>query len=254
MNRALLVGINEHRHNELRGCLQDVESMRQCLLDNGFDIMAIKTLRDHQADKNSILDNLKRMLDDATEDDHLVFSFSSHGSQVPDTSGDEPDGLDEILVTYTAGDFNWQPENYISDDEIRKLLSDFRGGSLDIVLDCCHSGSGTRGDDGCRCIPFPIPFTSGWHPKHVLRDLVQPGVALWAGCRSDQTSADALIGGKYQGAMTHYLVKAISLSSCTKRSRHNIWSITKEALRQNGFDQEPQLECSDEMRMREIFT
>lgn len=253
MNRALLVGINEHRHNELRGCLNDVESMRQGLLSNGFDVMAIKTLRDHQATKEAILSNLKRMIDDATEDDHLVFAFSSHGSQIPDTSGDEPDGMDEILVTYAANGFDWQPENYIADDELRKLLSNFNGGSLDIILDCCHSGTGTRDGDVSRCIPFPIPFASGWHPRHLLRDLVQPGVALWAGCRDTQTSADALIGGKYQGAMTWAFCHTL-YNWPILMNRETYHEQICQVLRMNGYDQTPQLECSDEMKNREIFT
>jgi uncharacterized caspase-like protein len=253
MNRALLVGINEHRHNSLRGCLNDVESMRQCLLSNGFDIMAIKTLRDHQATKTAILDNLKRMVDDATEDDHLVFAFSSHGSQIPDTSGDEPDGLDEILVTYAANGFDWQPENYIADDELRKLLSGFNGGSFDIVLDCCHSGTGTRAGDVSRCIPFPIPIAKTWHPKHLLKDLAQDNICCWSGCRDTQTSADAWIGGKYQGAMTWALTKTIS-NWPMLMSRGAYHNEIGRALKINGYDQEPQLECSNEMRNREIFT
>ena len=253
MNRALLVGINEHRHNELRGCLNDVESMRQCLLNNGFDIMDIKTLRDHQATKEAILSSLKRMIDDATEDDHLVFSFSSHGSQVPDTSGDEPDGLDEILVTYCPGDFDWQPENYISDDEMRGLLSNFRGGSIDLVFDCCHSGTGTRDGDVSRCIPIPIPFTSGWHPRHLLKDLEQDNVALWAGSRSNQTSADAWIGGKFQGAMTWGFCHTLT-NWPILMNRNTYHEQICQVLRMNGYDQEPQLECSDEMKTKGIFT
>ena len=45
---------------------------------------------------------LTEMVDKAKPGDHLVFSFSSHGTQVPNQPGatDEPDGLDEAFACY----------------------------------------------------------------------------------------------------------------------------------------------------------
>jgi hypothetical protein len=64
---------------------------------------------------------------------------------------------------------------------------------------------------------------------------------LLTGCRSDQTSADAWIRGKYHGAMTYSLVRAIRRrrGSATYRQVH------QDMLRyliDEGYDQRPQLE------------
>ena len=45
-----------------------------------------------------------------------------------------------------------------------------------------------------------------------VRTLTPPtklNVGLISGCRSDQTSADALIDGRYNGAATYYLLRAL---------------------------------------------
>jgi len=43
----------------------------------------------------------------------ITIEVSSHGGQVPDRDGDEPDSLDEVIYMY---------DHYVKDDEIRKIL------------------------------------------------------------------------------------------------------------------------------------
>ena len=55
--------------------------------------------------------------------DHVVFSFSSHGTQVPSLPGDqdEPDNLDEAFTCYDLkqGGEDWDRKTVILDDELR---------------------------------------------------------------------------------------------------------------------------------------
>ena len=64
---------------------------------------------------------------------------------------------------------------------------------------------------------------------------------LITGCRSTQTSADADIGGVYNGALTYYLVESIkeARGQLTYRQLHQR---TVAKLKQNDYDQVPQLE------------
>lgn len=54
-----------------------------------------------------------------------VVEVSSHGGQVPDRDGDEPDRLDEVIYTY---------DSYVKDDEIRALIEDLRRGRRGIKI------------------------------------------------------------------------------------------------------------------------
>jgi metacaspase-1 len=68
--------------------------------------------------------------------DLLFLSYSGHGGQIPDVSGDEPDKKDETWCLY---------DGELIDDEVFNELSNFAAGVRIIVLsDSCHSGSVVR--------------------------------------------------------------------------------------------------------------
>ena len=68
--------------------------------------------------------------------DLFVLSYSGHGGQVTDVSGDEADGLDETWVLY---------DRQLLDDELYALWAGFAPGVRILVLsDSCHSGSVVR--------------------------------------------------------------------------------------------------------------
>ncbi len=75
-----------------------------------------------------------------------LFYYSGHGSQEsppPEFWHIEPDHLDETLVCYDSrNDGNWD----LADKELAVLIAEVaaRSPHLLCVLDCCHSGSGTR--------------------------------------------------------------------------------------------------------------
>ena len=74
--------------------------------------------------------------------DTLTFHYSGHGSQVRNTEGDElTDRLDEIICPW---DFDWCG-TFIKDDDFAGLFAQLKEGvSLVVILDSCHSGTGTR--------------------------------------------------------------------------------------------------------------
>jgi hypothetical protein len=77
--------------------------------------------------------------------------YSGHGSQMPDISKDETDGLDETIVPYDSrlpGKFD------ISDDELNALLKKLaaKTSNITVILDSCHSGTFSRGTSTIRRI------------------------------------------------------------------------------------------------------
>ncbi len=90
--KALCVGINNYKNypgSALQGCVNDTKDMENILKKYlGFCAPDIVTLVDAQATKENIMNNLKDMVNGAKAGkySYLVFSLSSHGTQVPDTS------------------------------------------------------------------------------------------------------------------------------------------------------------------------
>jgi hypothetical protein len=74
---------------------------------------------------------------------------------------------------------------------------------------------------------------------------------LVAGCRSDQTSADAFINSRYNGALTHYFVK--SLRAGATRPLSQLHAEAKQAILTNGYTQESQLEGPENLLTGPLF-
>jgi hypothetical protein len=144
-NKAILLGINDYKSvSGLRGCENDVLNMKGVLTGVlGFDASNIKVLLHTEVTKSRIKPLLRWIFQDTAPGDHLLLHFSGHGSYTADVNGDEHDNRDEMICLYDM-DFN-NKESYFIDDELRDWTRKLpKGGHLTVVLDSCHSGTGTR--------------------------------------------------------------------------------------------------------------
>jgi Caspase domain len=150
---AFLIGINEYRdevvaRNNLRGCVNDVEAMRIFLINQlGIPGDHIVVLTNQQATRANIIRTFQSFLIDNQAIDYgdqILFHFSGHGSQMPDPTGLEPDGYNETLVAHDSR----TPDVFDIPDKTLAALLDLlavrKGKRITVILDCCHSGSGTR--------------------------------------------------------------------------------------------------------------
>ena len=70
---------------------------------------------------------------------------------------------------------------------------------------------------------------------------------LWAACKDNETSSDALIEGAWHGAFTFYFIK--EMNACqNKLSRAEVLNKVKADLKKNDFAQNPQLEANATVR------
>ena len=249
VRKALLCGINAYPKQPLRGCVNDVLSLRDLLIRQ-FDFRPedIHLLRDAEGVKSRVRKEWQWLTAGAARGDTLVFHFSGHGSNVRDKNGDETDARDEITCLYDM-DFN-DPNTYILDDEWYEWVRQVRrDANLIIVKDTCHSGGSSRampvrdsrgmvhemlvspsqtsrglGSEG------PVPETQ----VSVNRFLIPPDLGLdgsramvsgsvkrsklsssadlnlnLMACQETQTAADAYINGTFSGAFTYYLCQAL---------------------------------------------
>lgn len=259
--RALCVGINQFAHlpmaSWLNGCVNDANDMAAMLRRRGFASRSVTVLTDAQATKANIMGALTTLVTTAKEGDTIVFSFSSHGTQVPDTGGDEPDGADEAFACHDMaqkGD-QWDTDTVIVDDELRVLFGKLpKGVLMEVFLDTCHSGDGLRAEDllsGRRPRFVPPPTLKGLKAiqattsKSSTTELVKTIPAggrpvLYAGCRSDQTSADATFDGRSSGAFTYFFLKALAANPTG--SRADLHKALTKGLVDADFSQRPTLE------------
>lgn len=195
--------------SELNGCIHDALDWQRECASRGY---TSQTLLEHEATRDNTLAALTDHVGDTGWGDRLVITYSGHGSWVPDTSGDEDDQRDEVLVMH-----DYRARGYITDDQLHDVFSKKRfGAHIFFVSDSCHSGTLTRAMPLTDTGPKPR-FMS---PALLLADqpallgiartvenvpargVSRTGPLLLSGCADDEYSYDALINGRFNGAMT----------------------------------------------------
>ena len=153
--RALVIGLGEQQDkawNKINGD-KDVPLVQAMLKNAGFK--SVMTLVNRQATKTGIVGAFKRMTASCKYGDVVYIHYSGHGQQMTDVHNDERDGLDECWIPYDAcrkASATYHGERHLTDDELNVYLNAIRNkigakGKLLVVIDACHSGDGTRGDD-----------------------------------------------------------------------------------------------------------
>ncbi len=158
---ALLVGIDEYDPASiptipsLEGCVNDIKAVEAYLrgrvtkdsewkLTDNSDRPWVLT--NELATREAIIQGFEEHLCKAESDDVVLFYYAGHGAQekAPQEFWKiEADGLDETIVCY---DSRTQASRDLADKELAYLISKVaqKNPHIVIVLDCCHSGSGTR--------------------------------------------------------------------------------------------------------------
>jgi hypothetical protein len=273
--RAVLIGVNRYRipGADLRGCVNDVINLQKVLTQHyGFSKADIRTLTDLKATQKAMQSAIAQLIRGGRRGDVLLVHFSGHGSNVPDNDGDEADSRDEILC---PTDLDWKKP--FRDDWLRKTFDSMRAGvSLTVITDCCHSGTITRAVQPPdakikeRYLPSPWDLVacesgrklrgtrqSGLHKASLAarrtRDIVPAELpeVLISGCRADQTSADAFIGGSFNGALTFNLAAAINEAK-GRLTYKQLHEATIAKLKRGRYAQVPQLECT-RVRLDQAF-
>jgi hypothetical protein len=233
---AVLVGVNDQEQPSdpyseitvLKGPGNDVELMQKLLVDRfGFmaDSSHMTTLVGKQATVTAIrkaltTDLLPKL--QAHPGSTVIFYYSGHGSQADDIDHDEGDNLDETLVAY---DSRSDSGSDILDDDIETWLAELQlsAGHIAVILDSCHSDTGTRNvnvvarrvppnKNNLKSATAPVPSS-----PVTARDIFMPRtprITLIAGSRADELSYEGVLetpmGKRPQGYMTASLYNILS--------------------------------------------
>ena len=163
---ALCVGIDDYPDAPLAGCVADAKLSARTLRARGFD--EVTELHNGKATRDRLLGALRTRIGARRPGDVVVFQFAGHGTQLPDTDGDER--LDEALcaIDYADGGF-------VVDDDVRRVFADLPAGvNLTCFIDCCHSATVMRMAGAAAGRPVGQDVRARYLPRRlVTRDMVQ---------------------------------------------------------------------------------
>lgn len=263
-NRALCVGINNYpgTNMDLAGCVNDANDWRELLERRGY---LVDALLDREATRARIVEALRTVIGQATDTDCLVFTFSGHGSWLPDDDRDEPDARDEMMCPYDV-----MKEQYLLDDELHDLFNAKTAGArIYMIADSCHSGSVSRYASApaepdqapvkARFLP-PYMFARGnrMFERAIDRAINTPAptklrypAVLFSGCQDTEFSYDTSFNGRPNGALTRVAIDALQdLRITTPRALHDA---IRQRLPAPSLPQTPQLFASREAKLGRLF-
>eukprot|EP01101_Sappina_pedata_P005142 TRINITY_DN22_c0_g2_i1.p1 TRINITY_DN22_c0_g2~~TRINITY_DN22_c0_g2_i1.p1 ORF type:complete len:294 (+),score=117.78 TRINITY_DN22_c0_g2_i1:116-883(+) len=238
--------------------------------------------------RNNIVSAMMWLVHDNQPGDLLFFHYSGHGSQVQDVSGDEDDGADETIVPL---DYKSKGQ-IIDDDMHTLLVKSLKPGvKLIAIFDSCHSGTaldlpfvykpsgGYMGQGPSKSQLMTDLFAAGkslykgdkkgaakimakfvWDgvqtkfgsPQKQATNSSPADVVMISGCRDDQTSADATIGGQATGAMSFALM--LELKRKQNPTLIELLNGMRDIMIEKKFTQIPQMSTSHEMDPSTPFT
>jgi hypothetical protein len=233
--KALLIGINyTGTEYQLSGCINDMININSKLTSQfGFIQNNIQLLTDETSIKPTKIDILtyfKNLLINSASGDQLFFAFSGHGSNILDRNGDEQDGYDEMIVSKDL--------QGITDDDLKILIQQYlkKDVSLFALFDSCHSGT-------ILDLRYQYLDSNNYDNSTINTKTSETNgnIIMISGCMDKQTSADAYISNKYQGAMTWSFIETINTKP--NLSWKELVCNMRNLLKTSQYEQIPQL-CS----------
>ncbi|KZV77213.1 hypothetical protein PENSPDRAFT_679412 [Peniophora sp. CONT] len=155
---ALLIGVDKYASESIRdlvGAVADAEKVQAFLRAQTPPISGerLELLTNEQATASKIIHRIRRLRTNESirRGDPILIYYAGHGSMIP-----KPDGWPsaeshmQCLSPHDARVSGRTVEGVVLDVTFGALLQALakeKGNNITVILDCCHSGSGTREDD-----------------------------------------------------------------------------------------------------------
>lgn len=234
-NRALIVAISDYLVEngwEETHATNDCELVIPMLKANNYKPANIRTVLNEKATKSNIIKELDLLGRRSRPGDFIYIHFSGHGQQMADDNGDEPDSLDEAFIPYDAYyryiPGRYEGENHLRDDELEYRIDHIRRqigakGNVIVVLDACHSGTGTRivdDDDYIRgtsyifapdnFVPSPVDTALVRLNFHTGEDLSP--ITVFSACQPDELNYEYKQGKPaiHYGSLSFFFCESVN--------------------------------------------
>lgn len=208
---------------DLVACEADAHDMAAIATSRGLKPTVLLTRTATRARVLAELDKASRTL---VSGDYFLLTFSGHGGQVDDVTGDEDDKLDETWCLY---------DSQLIDDETYLALSRFAAGVRILVLtDSCHSGTSVRAAPpmpglsglnglGPRPRQMPTAVARRTYAAHkAFYDKIQRELARTAAGRAATADPDAVLASltiapnsdRLTGIVSRFKASVVLISGC----------------------------------------
>jgi len=255
---ALLVGINDYPAPvpKLRGCINDITNLKR-FINTYFSTFEpeIEELKDSEATRQNLIDKFRTHLCQATENDTVLFHYSGHGSRelpAPEFRNFFAENRAETLVCY---DSRLQGGYDLADKELAVLISEVaqKNPHIVVVLDCCHSGSGTRDfteeisavsrQSNDRTDPRSLSsYLDGWYEKQYSElnkfDIPAAKHILLSACDRLETAKETAKGN---GVFSHTLLEVLKRN--TQLNYAKLFQEVRLKILDLSMSQTPQVEA-----------
>ncbi|WP_321419087.1 caspase family protein [uncultured Desulfobacter sp.] len=218
-NRALIIGVGKYQlsSGNLPGIDKDVEMAKKIAQAIGFKPQQIKVLRDDQATLENIGHSISNwLIKGTTKNDRAFFYYSGHGSHIPDTSQDEKDKVDEVLLPYDTKIKNKTLVNVFLDDVFGKMLAKIPARESFVFIDACHSGTSTKSfgseDQKAKFFIYPgMPRLVGkanFSTQPRRRAITRERFASLSACQDDETAIATRKGSLFTRGLYDAITKS----------------------------------------------
>jgi hypothetical protein len=259
--RAVVVGVADYLtlDADLKGPANDARLMAETLIARGVSPAQITVLTSDatglpsgtaagQPTHDAILAALAAATKASAAGDTVIFTFSGHGAQAPDLSGDDGGGNDELLLPADAT--GWKGaigtvENALVDDDLQSWAQQTLAKGVQVIalIDACHSATGFRAVGG-QGVPKVIDEAQLGIPDDVQPVPGTPAPPLGGdfvflySSQSDQRSFEyPMADGTWHGEFTLRLAQ--TLRTAPDASWAQVLSATTEAMVQGPARQMP---------------
>jgi len=277
---ALLIGISDYKEDQiedLNGPVNSVFAFKELLIDkfqfrnepqnikilcNGKMTEKTKYDKDTACNESATAANIEKwfreiLIKNARDNPNAIFVFQyvGHGSQVQDEmSGDEPDKIDETIVTWDSRDK--EGKNFdLTDDKLFQLIQELAKITKNVLylIDSCHSGTINRGV--AKALEVPADTRPQSTPNSSSTKLTGDGqnqellpandrYVMITGAQSNGLAYE--MEDKYYTALSYYLIQAMREAK-PETSYQDLMNSVIRGVSQNNLNQRPQL-IGDKLR------
>jgi len=280
---ALLVGINTYDYSSgvspLQGCVNDVNAMQAYLAGRvAADEIAFHplVLTNQHATREAVIEGFRTHLCQAGAEDIAFFYYAGHGAQAAAPEAFWPVEADHLLETLVCYDSRTRDSWDIADKELAQLLAEVyaKKPHIAVVLDCCHSGSGTRGSEARDVATRHAP--TDWRSRPIDSFIVSPEQAAKANssrslkplltglslpksrhvvlsaCRDIEEAREYHGGEVPHGTFSYFLLESLKKATGNLTYR-DLFKRTNALVRSRVADQSPQMEATDAEDLEQPF-
>jgi hypothetical protein len=246
---AVLIGINFYAEKPLKGCVRDVENVKQYLKAGSTPVTVVALTASTPPDQDphhppeqpnlwptyeNVISNLTNLTKEAKPGDSVYIHYCGHGTRILANSSEYNNKGTGDLALVLFDDVNGS--RYLRGQELASQLNKMvkNGLWVTLVLDCCFSGSVVRHSNlnggGIRAIDYdpaidaayPSTLSTGIEDQinnSSLRDarilpkwLIDPnGYTIFTACGPHEIARELEFeGGGRNGALSYFLLRALT--------------------------------------------